>query len=554
MRKILSQIFVAAGVFAAASMSAQSLELQNHVISNFDNEKLTLTSSEEEKQGGMSMNAVWAPLQLDMNTMGDWEYNPDGSKRWFYQFQSPGALAMGVVLSYYNLPEGAELYLYAADRSWLEGPFTSAQNKSHHIFRTPEVYGDAAILEYRQPAGVVGTARLETRGILHFYRMIQDPRAEQFKNVESDPCEVDINCPEGDAWANEKHAVVRLSLVMTGGAGLCSGTLVNNTAMDCKGYVLTAMHCTESSSDADLLASSARFNFAKSGCGTGLGSTTQNSTGLYLRADSNDGGGATGSDFALIELQDAIPASWTVYYAGWDATDNIPVAIQDSLYGAKAICIHHPAGDYMKISHASQVTKGTWQASDRHWRTVWMATETNHGVTEGGSSGSPIFSPSHQIIGTLTGGGSYCTTPTAADYYGRMAKHWTGNFNPNTADQKLKMWLDPGNLGWLTMDGATKGTSALPCQPVSVKEELKFDDVVVYPSLIQTTFQVQVANNPWIQQAVVFDSNGRQVATQNFTSGQLTFDTTSWADGIYYLSVRQNNGSYVTKKLVVAHS
>jgi hypothetical protein len=183
-----------------------------------------------------------------------------------------------------------------------------------------------------------------------------------------------------------------------------------------------------------------------------------------------------------------------------------------------------------------------------------MATETDHGVTEGGSSGSPIFSPSHQIIGTLTGGGSYCTTPTSPDYYGRMAKHWTGNFNPNPASEKLKVWLDPGNLGWLTMDGATKGTSALPCQPVSVKEELKFDEVVVYPSLIQTTFQVQVANNPWIQQAVVFDSNGRQVAAQNFTSGQLTFDASEWANGVYYLSVRQNNGSYVTKKLVVAHS
>jgi hypothetical protein len=87
-----------------------------------------------------------------------------------------------------------------------------------------------------------------------------------------------------------------------------------------------------------------------------------------------------------------------------------------------------------------------------------------------------------------------------------------------------------------------------------VNEELQFDDVVVYPTLIQTTFQVQVANNPWIQQAIVFDSNGRQVAAQNFTTSQLTFDATAWANGVYYLSVRQNNGSFVTKKLVVAHS
>ncbi len=554
MRKNLSRFLMASGAILFLSITVQSQIIDAEVVSNFDNEQLVLNAIEGEKQGQMSMNAVWVNKQIDMNTMGEWEYNADGSSRWIYSFKSPGALALGVVFSYYNIPEGAELYFYSADKSWLEGPFTSAQNHNHHIYRTPEVYGDAAVLEYRQPAGVVGNVKLETRGILHFFRMVDDPRAEQLKNVESDPCEVDVNCPEGDAWANEKHAVVRLSLIMTGGAGLCSGTLVNNTAMDCKGYILTAMHCTESSSDADLLSSSARFNFAKSGCGTGLGTSTQNSVGLYLRADSNDGGGTTGSDFALIELQDAIPASWTVYYAGWDATDNVPVAIQDSLYGAKVVGIHHPAGDYMKISHASQAVKGTWQASDRHWKVTWMQTETNWGVTEGGSSGSPIFSPSHQVIGTLTGGGSYCTAQTANDYYGRVAKHWTGNFNPNTADQKLKMWLDPGNLGWLTLNGASKGTSALPCQPVDVKEELQFNDVVVYPTIIENSFRVTVANNPWIQTAVVFDANGREVEARKFNSNQLEFDASNWADGIYYLSVRQNNGSYVTKKLVVAHS
>jgi hypothetical protein len=33
----------------------------------------------------------------------------------------------------------------------------------------------------------------------------------------------------------------------------------------------------------------------------------------------------------------------------------------------------------------------------------------------------------------------------------------------------------------------------------------------------------------------------------------LVFETTSWADGVYYLTVKHLNGSFVTKKLVVAH-
>ncbi len=58
MRKILSRIFIASGVVASMSFAAMSQDIQVDVLSNLDNEKLILSSIEEEKQGGMTMNAA----------------------------------------------------------------------------------------------------------------------------------------------------------------------------------------------------------------------------------------------------------------------------------------------------------------------------------------------------------------------------------------------------------------------------------------------------------------------------------------------------------------
>jgi PKD repeat protein len=78
-------------------------------------------------------------------------------------------------------------------------------------------------------------------------------------------------------------------------------------------------------------------------------------------------------------------------------------------------------------------------------------------VTEGGSSGSPIFNNSGRIVGDLTGGGSYCSTPTSPDLYGKFSYSW--DQNGSTAAERLKDWLDPDNTGITTLDGAYCGGS-----------------------------------------------------------------------------------------------
>jgi PKD repeat protein len=80
---------------------------------------------------------------------------------------------------------------------------------------------------------------------------------------------------------------------------------------------------------------------------------------------------------------------------------------------------------------------------------VWSETESGHGVTEGGSSGSPLFDPSGFIVGHLSGGRASCIQNELPDYYGKFSYSWASNGSDSS--RQLKPWLDPINSGvqWL---------------------------------------------------------------------------------------------------------
>ena len=94
-----------------------------------------------------------------------------------------------------------------------------------------------------------------------------------------------------------------------------------------------------------------------------------------------------GSDVALIELSATPPAAWGVEYAGWDAS---------SANHTSAVGIHHPSGDVKKICFEDDApyTDVTGGAQ------VWWIDAWELGVTEPGSSGSPLFNQDHRIIGS----------------------------------------------------------------------------------------------------------------------------------------------------------
>ena len=132
------------------------------------------------------------------------------------------------------------------------------------------------------------------------------------------------------------------------------------------------------------------------------------------------------------------------------------------------VTIHHPAGDIKKIStYTTPVESSQWSGtSGTHWQVYWSETETNWGVTEGGSSGAPLYDNTGKIIGALTGGQAACepdgsgsgTGPDQPDYYGKFSYSW--DQNGNDPSQQLKYWLDPINAGITSLPGKNASLTA----------------------------------------------------------------------------------------------
>lgn len=458
------------GVMAQQSLSHTSkLQLSKEIPSiNLQTPNLQDLAAEDlqrDKQGLLYRIGVAIPTLLTPQNAGHWTSNPDGSRTWQIIISAPGAEAISYLFDKFVLYGGSTLRIQNLYGNEVHPLLTSKDVESHEMQNAALCAGSTHVLTLTEPAYTTPSEIYMDR-IMYNYRSTGYNEAEKIN--ESDPCEVNVNCsPVGDTWQDEKRGVARIYVVEGAQAGWCSGSLINNTAQDCKPYFLTALHCGVNSTAANMNQWKFYFRYEAPTCTnpTAVGTLASNMINGCLRiADSADGGGNSGSDFLLVKLGNANnettvinnlkSANFNAYWNGWNASPTPTTG------GAS---IHHPAGDIKKISTFSGNTISTqWgTATGSHWRVTWTANPNGHGVTEGGSSGSPLFdAAAGNIIGTLTGGGSYCTALNAPDQYGKMAFHWTNN--GTTAAEQLKPWLDPANLNVLVFGG-----SADPCTPTT---------------------------------------------------------------------------------------
>lgn len=457
------------GVWAQQSLAHTSkLELPKEVptlaLQTPDLGALAAEDILRDKQGVLYRIGVALPAHLTPQNSGLWTTNADGSRTWQMVISAPGAEALSYLFEKFVLHGGSTLRIQNLGGQDVHPLLTSADVEAHQMQNAALCGGSKHVLTLTEPA-------YTTPSEIYIDRVMYNYRSTGFeveeKINESDPCEVNINCsPVGDAWQDEKRGVARIYLVEGNQAGWCSGSLINNTAQDCKPYFLTALHCGVSATAANMNQWKFYFRYEAAACTNPTAVGTLASyfvTGCLRIADAADGGGNSGSDFLLVKLGNANnentvinnlkSANLNAYWNGWNASTSPSTG---------GVSIHHPAGDIKKISTFSGNTVSTqWgSATGSHWRVTWTANANGHGVTEGGSSGSPLFDNTGNIIGTLTGGSSYCTALSAPDQYGKMAFHWTNN--GTTAIEQLKPWLDPANLNVLVFGG-----SADPCTPTT---------------------------------------------------------------------------------------
>ncbi len=392
------------------------------------------------------------PLEVDVTpgSHGLWELAGD-QLVWRLRVRSREARSLNLGFTRYRMPDGGRLWLLTPDGKTALRPFTSADNQPQGELWTPIVHGQELVIELDLPR--VQRERLELRltRVNHDYRGFGLPDM-----LLSGACNVDVICPEGDPWRPQIRSV---AVISTGGSTFCTGFLVNNTAQDRKPYFMTANHCGINSGNAASLV--AYWNYENSTCrpvgspqsgGPGDGQLNEFTTGATFRSSS-----AT-SDFTLVEFNSQVSLAFNPYYAGWDRRSG-------DFTSAEAV--HHPNTDEKRISFSSATTTNSYNnptppGDGTHIRAFWTL-----GVTEPGSSGSPLFSPEGRVIGQLHGGPSACGAADLSDYYGRVSISWTGG---GTSATRLSDWLDPLNTGVMNIDGTNQCTppsapSALVASP-----------------------------------------------------------------------------------------
>ncbi len=334
------------------------------------------------------------PLVLNANSApaNDWTLLPNGWRIWSIDVASVGALGVRVHLSALALPPGTRLVVYdPANPSSPSAPINAESLAGAKDYWVETLQAERVVVECQvAPGADVSGLSLAVAGVSHIYQMPTLPE----KNLKASTCENDATC--FPAFAQEETAVARIGFVSGGNSFLCTGFLIaDNNPSSTANFFMTANHCVPSQT----VASTLEFWWLYQ-------TRTCNGTIPSLSSVPHTGGGAdllasgSGSDFSFSQLRQSPPSS--AFALGW--------SLSAPSGGESMTCIHHPGGTALSISFGREVnTDGSF------WNVQW-----SNGVTENGSSGSPLLDSSHLVIGQLTGGASSCSNPSGIDGFGRF--------------------------------------------------------------------------------------------------------------------------------------
>jgi len=401
-----------------------------------------LAISQEDVQRRLSglpaRYAIPSPVQANPTTHGTWEALDATWSLWRLRIQAPNSSHVNLGFRRFVMPAGARMMVYSSDYTSILRPFDAADHSPTGELWTPIVGTDEIVVEIYVPTTAKPRITLELAQVGSGYRFFG--AGNDALGVDgSGSCNVDVNCPQGAAWANEIPAVAAMSSF---GSIFCTGAMINNTLQDGRNFFLTADHCGVTSGSAGSLV--VYWNYENAVCGGSGAPLTQFTSGATWRA------GNSTSDFTLLELNSTPNPAWGITYAGWNrGTGN----------ASSAVAIHHPSGDAKKISFENNPTSTTSYygtaspGNGSHVRVI----DWDLGTTEPGSSGSPLFDANHRIIGQLHGGDAACGNDFS-DWYGRFSASWTGG---GTNSTRLSNWLDPNGSGAMTVDTLVPGAGVV---------------------------------------------------------------------------------------------
>jgi V8-like Glu-specific endopeptidase len=323
------------------------------------------------------------------------ELRADRGVLWSGVVRSPGASAIRLYFSPFDLPEGAELYVYGPERQAF-GPYTGRGPVDDGEVWTNTVWGEEARLQLRLPTGVTG-ARLILAAVGYMGKSFPRALADL-----ATFCPNNENCVVNAACANipnpiqlAKDAVADMLFASGGYYYLCTGGLVaDSDPTSTVPYFLTANHCISKRGEASSLETYFDYETTCNSpdCTAPFDQSPRDydTLGAVIKSTNRTG------DYTLLQLSSLPDTSDGVeHYLGWNST---AVANTD---GAHLYRISHPGGSPQAYSeHLVDVAKPTCSS----WpRGNWIYSRDVIGATEGGSSGSPVLNANGEIVGQLSG-------------------------------------------------------------------------------------------------------------------------------------------------------
>jgi len=319
----------------------------------------------------------------------------------------------------------------------------------------------------------------------------------------SGSCNQDVAClSEGDPWNLPRRSV---GAYQVSGTDFCTGSLVNNTANDQRMLFMTARHCIGPSDAPNVVIfwnyewPTCRRPGDPSGTQVQPPDPNQSSSGTTFIANTVNpfgGGGCSDgsecSDMMLVEVNDEPNPDWNLYWSGWDRRPPPTICAQGPGNSTDGLCasIHHPGVDEKRITWvADDMQIGSIAGSDQvHWHPFWHTDPPElpnmpaggplpPAVTEGGSSGSPLYSADQRLIGVLSGGPAFCgaTGTQLSDFYGGLFHGWEGLGTPDT---RMRDHLDPLGSNPEFIDGTGDTGFALSLDSAEISQ-CGFADVQV---------------------------------------------------------------------------
>lgn len=371
----------------------------------------------------------------DLSPQIDWTSFDDGSIGGAVLVTSPGARALRVAIRA-ELGSGGEIRFFegnAAEENTGQVPASQDspvvtredfhEDGEPEILWSPTVEGDTLGIEITLPSReALSDFSLSIEQLSHIYIPMGSlggvPKALECSN------HVDVQCRVGSFPTNQDRTVARINYVEDGSSYVCSGTLLNVTAdTGFIPYFLTANHCVSTGTVARTV--EARWFYQRASCG---------GTRIDSRARTTSGGAdllatSVAQDSTLLRFKGSLPGGLS--YSGWSA-DSISHPTQ--VYG-----IHHPDGDVKKYSAGRTIRQADSRTCEDPDNEIGCFTVKNaidvdwsEGTTEGGSSGSGLFSGQH-LIGVLSGGFGGCGSEPVDEAYGPFR-----DFYPET-----RRWLRP---------------------------------------------------------------------------------------------------------------